>query len=70
MKFTRDQTISLCNFFIQKKFLKKCSNLILSFILNFQVFELVTGDFLFEPHSSDDYSRDEGTNCVFLLVII
>jgi len=22
-------------------------------------FELVTGDFLFEPHSSDDYSRDE-----------
>ena len=30
----------------------------------FQAFELVTGDFLFEPHSSDDYSRDEGKNDV------
>ena len=36
MKFTRDQTISLCNFFIQKKFLKKCSNLILSLFLIFR----------------------------------
>lgn len=26
-----------------------------------QVFELATGDYLFEPHSGRDYSRDEGT---------
>ena len=25
-----------------------------------QAFELATGDFLFEPHSGEDYSRDEG----------
>ena len=25
-----------------------------------QVFELATGDYLFEPHSGADYSRDEG----------
>jgi len=25
----------------------------------FQAFELVTGDYLFEPHSGEDYSRDE-----------
>ena len=25
-----------------------------------QAFELATGDYLFEPHSGDDYSRDEG----------
>ena len=34
----------------------------------FQVFELVTGDFLFEPHSSDDYSRDEGM--MFLIDVL
>ena len=40
----------------------------LSFSLSFslspslpQVFELATGDYLFEPHSGRDYSRDEGT---------
>jgi len=27
---------------------------------NGQVFELATGDYLFEPHSGTDYSRDEG----------
>lgn len=26
-----------------------------------QAFELATGDYLFEPHSGEDYSRDEGT---------
>lgn len=31
-----------------------------------QAFELATGDYLFEPHSGDDYSRDEGER-VFLL---
>ncbi len=25
----------------------------------FQAFELATGDYLFEPHSGEDYSRDE-----------
>ena len=25
-----------------------------------QAFELATGDYLFEPHSGEDYSRDEG----------
>ena len=30
-----------------------------------QAFELATGDFLFEPHSGEDYSRDEGN--LFLL---
>lgn len=33
----------------------------------FQAFELVTGDYLFEPHSGDDYSRDEGTYLLFHL---
>lgn len=28
--------------------------------LPFQAFELATGDYLFEPHSGEDYSRDEG----------
>ncbi|XP_055003814.1 SRSF protein kinase 1-like, partial [Boleophthalmus pectinirostris] len=27
--------------------------------LYFQAFELATGDYLFEPHSGEDYSRDE-----------
>lgn len=27
---------------------------------HFQAFELATGDYLFEPHSGEDYSRDEG----------
>lgn len=26
-------------------------------------FELATGDYLFEPHSGEDYSRDEGEYC-------
>lgn len=28
----------------------------------FQAFELATGDYLFEPHSGEDYTRDEGTH--------
>lgn len=28
-----------------------------------QAFELATGDYLFEPHSGEDYTRDEGTEC-------
>ncbi len=31
-----------------------------------QAFELATGDYLFEPHSGEDYSRDEGTALRFL----
>lgn len=31
------------------------------FVLNPQAFELATGDYLFEPHSGEDYSRDEGS---------
>lgn len=30
------------------------------FFFLIQAFELATGDYLFEPHSGDDYSRDEG----------
>lgn len=30
------------------------------FFFSPQAFELATGDYLFEPHSGDDYSRDEG----------
>ena len=30
------------------------------FSVHLKAFELATGDFLFEPHSGDDYSRDEG----------
>ena len=30
-----------------------------------QAFELATGDFLFEPHSGEDYSRDEGNLFLF-----
>uniref|UniRef100_A0A3Q1GT30 non-specific serine/threonine protein kinase n=1 Tax=Acanthochromis polyacanthus TaxID=80966 RepID=A0A3Q1GT30_9TELE len=33
----------------------------------FQAFELATGDYLFEPHSGEDYTRDEGTTAVILL---
>lgn len=29
-------------------------------IVSPQAFELATGDYLFEPHSGEDYSRDEG----------
>jgi len=35
-----------------------CSMLMGVFYL--QAFELITGDFLFEPHSGQNYSRDEG----------
>ena len=31
-------------------------------LLLFQAFELATGDDLFEPHSGEDYTRDEGTS--------
>lgn len=37
-------------------------------LLSPQAFELATGDYLFEPHSGEDYSRDEGiagTSCSF-----
>lgn len=30
------------------------------FVFDPQAFELATGDYLFEPHSGEDYSRDEG----------
>lgn len=42
------------------------SDLILDCSFSFQAFELATGDYLFEPHSGEDYSRDEG-NAIFLL---
>lgn len=29
-------------------------------VFMFQAFELATGDYLFEPHSGEDYTRDEG----------
>lgn len=31
-----------------------------------QAFELATGDYLFEPHSGDDYSRDEGMWSIYV----
>ena len=31
----------------------------MQFASSFQAFELATGDYLFEPHSGEDYSRDE-----------
>uniref|UniRef100_F6XBC5 non-specific serine/threonine protein kinase n=1 Tax=Ciona intestinalis TaxID=7719 RepID=F6XBC5_CIOIN len=31
-------------------------------------FELVTGDYLFEPHSGEDYSRDEGPDHIALII--
>lgn len=38
--------------------LSLCASL---YIVSFsQAFELATGDYLFEPHSGEDYSRDEG----------
>lgn len=30
-----------------------------------QAFELATGDYLFEPHSGEDYTRDEGQCSIF-----
>ena len=35
-----------------------------------QAFELATGDFLFEPHSGEDYSRDEGKPESFVLYFL
>lgn len=32
------------------------------------VFELLTGDFLFDPQSGDNYTRDEGNN-PFIIII-
>jgi len=29
------------------------------YVICLQAFELATGDYLFEPHSGEDYSRDE-----------
>lgn len=29
------------------------------FVVDIKAFELATGDYLFEPHSGEDYSRDE-----------
>lgn len=37
-----------------------CRWLVLLCRLLFQAFELATGDYLFEPHSGEDYTRDEG----------
>jgi len=37
------------------------------FSLSFQAFELATGDYLFEPHSGEDYSRDEGNALVLYI---
>lgn len=34
-------------------------------LLFVQAFELATGDYLFEPHSGEDYSRDEGNVWIF-----
>lgn len=38
-------------------------------LLSPQAFELATGDYLFEPHSGEDYSRDEGTAELYLLPV-
>lgn len=35
--------------------------LLFDWLITFQAFELATGDYLFEPHSGEDYTRDEGT---------
>lgn len=39
-------------------------------VLNPQAFELATGDYLFEPHSGEDYSRDEGSAFFFILCAV
>lgn len=42
-------------------------------VMSPQAFELATGDYLFEPHSGEDYSRDEGisgTSSSFLFFIL
>lgn len=39
-------------------------------VLFLQAFELATGDYLFEPHSGEDYSRDEGTALIIYLLTI
>ena len=38
-----------------------CHSLTLTLIISLclQAFELLTGDYLFEPHSGEEYSRDE-----------
>lgn len=43
------------DYFLRFFFLPLCV-----FFLALQAFELATGDYLFEPHSGEDYSRDEG----------
>lgn len=37
--------------------------------LGCMVFELITGDFLFDPQSGDNYSRDEGFYPIFTLYL-
>lgn len=44
--------------------------LIVSSIIPQKAFELATGDYLFEPHSGEDYSRDEGEWICILLKFI
>lgn len=38
-------------------------------MLLFQAFELATGDYLFEPHSGEDYTRDEGAARRFISTV-
>lgn len=43
-----------------------CHLMIESLCVFRQAFELATGDYLFEPHSGDDYSRDEGMWSIYV----
>ena len=54
--------VSWCNYISRKFYRPAYSNTIPFFDFNtifHQAFELATGDYLFEPHSGEDYSRDE-----------
>lgn len=56
----------ICRFNLQHIIRVFWSDLMCSFLF-VQAFELATGDYLFEPHSGEDYSRDEGLFVCFFL---
>ena len=47
-------------FVIVKVLIKCVEYLYLLLLFSTQAFELACGDYLFEPHSGENYSRDEG----------
>lgn len=54
-------TVYIALRFIYYIFIKVELCCVMLYCVVLQAFELATGDYLFEPHSGEDYTRDEGT---------